>query len=63
MIRKFGVRYGATPRNKAFEIELVQKRPQKCPYCAKYKIKRIAAGIYNCQSCQKKFTGKAWSPK
>ena len=32
-----------------------------CVYCRKHKVKRLAVGIFECEKCEKKFTGKAYS--
>ena len=57
---KFGVRYGRTVRKKYQLIENLQRKAHKCPYCEKVKVKRVAKGIYECQKCNSKFTGKAY---
>ena len=57
---RFGARYGQKIRKKIAHIEAKQKKWQKCPYCAKFKVKRISSGIWQCKSCESKFTGKAY---
>ena len=57
---KFGVRYGRTIRKKFQLIEKLQRRAQKCPYCERIKVKRVAKGIYKCHKCDAKFTGRAY---
>jgi len=59
--KRFGVRYGATTKHRFASIEKEQKKPQICPYCSKPKAKRISYGIYACQKCDSKFTGKAYT--
>ena len=59
-VKRFGVRYGRTVKHKRGNIEREQKKPQICPYCKRPKAKRLSAGIYNCQKCNSKFTGKAY---
>lgn len=58
--KRFGPRYGRTVKFKLAKIEKQQKKPQICPYCDKPKAKRIAAGIYECNKCNAKFTGRAY---
>ncbi len=60
-VKRFGVRYGRTGKFKLAKIEKIQKAPQKCPYCNKFKAKRISVGLYVCHNCKSKFTGKAYS--
>ncbi len=59
-VKRFGVRYGATPKHKLAEIEKEQKKPQMCPYCAKPKAYKTSFGIFECGKCGSKFTGKAY---
>ena len=40
-----------------------EKGKHICPYCKAPKVKRIAAGIWECKKCNSKFTGKAYSIK
>ncbi|MEK6826815.1 MAG: 50S ribosomal protein L37ae [Nanoarchaeota archaeon] len=57
---RFGVRYGKTIRTKLFRVEKIQRKKQVCPYCKKPNAKRIATGIFQCNKCESKFTGKAY---
>ncbi|MEM4282097.1 MAG: 50S ribosomal protein L37ae [Candidatus Woesearchaeota archaeon] len=60
--KRFGVRYGATPKYKLAKIEeAYRKKPQDCPYCHKQAVKRIAYGIWGCRKCGAKLSGKAYS--
>ena len=59
---RFGARYGLKIRNKVRDIELIQKRKQKCPFCEKLTVKRLASGIWLCNHCDIKFAGKAYEP-
>ena len=59
---KFGARYGKTIRGKVAAIEAVQRRKHKCPYCERFTVRRVAAGIWECKKCHAKFTGKAYRP-
>jgi large subunit ribosomal protein L37Ae len=60
-VRRFGSRYGRTVRNKVDKIESMQRAKHMCPYCRKVKAKRISVGIWQCQSCNSKFTSKAYT--
>ncbi|MEM2956052.1 MAG: 50S ribosomal protein L37ae [Candidatus Pacearchaeota archaeon] len=57
---RFGVRYGKRIRESVVAVEKRQRQKQKCPYCKKQKVKRIAKGIWQCKKCNKKFTGGAY---
>lgn len=59
---RFGVRYGKKIRQLIIDIEQKQKIKHQCPYCSKWSIKRLAAGIFLCKSCNVKFAGKAYYP-
>ncbi len=59
---RFGVRYGRKIRQRVLEIEQKQKQKHKCPYCHAIKVKRLSTGIYKCNKCNSKFTGKAYTP-
>ncbi len=59
---RFGVRYGKKIKRKVLEIEKRQYQKQKCPYCNKLQVDRIASGIFTCKKCNSKFTGKAYWP-
>lgn len=58
---RFGVRYGKRLRTKIAEVEKRQRKKQKCPYCHRFQVKRLAAGIFHCKKCESKFTGKAYT--
>ena len=60
-VKRFGTRYGRTVKYKFAQIEAVQKKPQKCPYCLKLAAKRLAVGLFECKKCKAKFTSKAYS--
>ena len=59
---RFGVRYGKRIRQLVLDIEKKQKIKHKCPFCKKLNVKRLAKGIWECNKCNKKFTGKAYFP-
>lgn len=50
----FGARYGKRARIKYAEIDSVQRKKQKCPFC-KSTAKRLSKGIWQCKKCNKKF--------
>lgn len=52
--RGFGARYGKKARAKYGEVEALQRKKQKCPFCNST-AKRIGKGIWKCKKCKKKF--------
>jgi large subunit ribosomal protein L37Ae len=60
-VRRFGSRYGRRVRLKFGNIEKVQRELHKCPYCSYKKAKRLSVGIWQCEKCDAKFTGKAYT--
>lgn len=60
-VKRFGSRYGRTVRHKVGKIENLQRSKHLCPYCRKIKAKRLSVGIWECKSCNAKFTSKAYS--
>ena len=56
---KFGVRYGLRQRRRYIKIQ--EKKPKECPFCHKKGIKRIAAGIWYCPKCGRKWVGNAYT--
>ena len=61
--RRFGARYGPRSKHRLAKIEKVQRQKQVCPYCKKKGVKRLSLGIWQCQKCDSKFTGRAYSIK
>ena len=59
---RFGVRYGKRIRQKVSDIEKKQKLKHECPYCHKKTVKRLSVGIWQCNKCDAKFTGRAYVP-
>jgi large subunit ribosomal protein L37Ae len=57
---RYGARYGKKLKAKISNVEKIQRSSQKCPYCSRLAVKRIASGIYSCKKCDVKFTGKAY---
>lgn len=58
---RFGARYGGGVKHNFAKIDAEQKKKYKCPYCHNLKVKRVAAGIWQCRKCHAKFTGKAYT--
>ena len=56
---KFGTRYGL--RQKRRYNEIIDKKPKVCPFCHSKGLKRIAAGIWYCPKCKRKFVGNAYN--
>jgi large subunit ribosomal protein L37Ae len=60
--KRFGARYGKRVKDRLRAIEQESKvRRHKCPYCRKVKVKRLSVGIFECEKCHAKFTGRAYS--
>jgi large subunit ribosomal protein L37Ae len=59
--KRYGTRYGRRNREKAGILEQQYRKPQKCPYCKYVKVKRISSGIWQCEKCKAKFTGRAYT--
>jgi len=57
--KRYGVRYGRRLRDKVGKIEQ-ERRADNCPYCHYKKLDRIASGIWFCNKCESKFTGRAY---
>ncbi len=60
-VKRFGTRYGRTTRSKIAKIESNLKKKHVCPFCKKEGVKRVSTGIWECNKCGSKFTGKAYS--
>jgi len=60
---RFGSRYGVGIRKRVLKVEQQQKIKQKCPDCNLGKLKRKAAGVYQCSKCKKEFAGGAYIPE
>lgn len=63
MTGKYGPRYGTKTKKLILEIENKRKQEKICPYCERFSLKRIAAGIWYCKKCKAKFAGGAYFPK
>ncbi len=62
-VKRLGSRYGRRVRAKVGKIETEQRRKHKCPYCNKIAVRRVSFGIWECEKCNSKFTGRAYTPK
>ena len=60
---RFGSRYGVGIRRRVIKIEAMQKKKHKCPKCGFLRIKRLAAGIFECQKCKARLAGGAYLPE
>ncbi|MBI4441092.1 50S ribosomal protein L37ae [Candidatus Woesearchaeota archaeon] len=60
--KRFGARYGRRVKELFENAEKEQRKLHKCPYCHAIKVKRTAVGIWGCQKCCAKFSGKAYVP-
>jgi len=60
---RFGPRYGTRTKKILLQIERLQKQKQECPFCERKSLKRVAAGIWKCKKCGKKFAGAAYFPR
>ncbi|NOZ81433.1 MAG: 50S ribosomal protein L37ae [DPANN group archaeon] len=61
--KRLGSRYGRRVRHKLKDIEILQKKSYKCPYCNAIRVRRLAAGIWQCSKCKAKFANKAYTVK
>ncbi|MFP4568062.1 MAG: hypothetical protein ACLFN8_03895 [Candidatus Woesearchaeota archaeon] len=59
--KRFGPRYGRTVKQKVAKIEALAKKSYKCPFCSAPKVKKQAAGIWECGKCGKVFASKAYT--
>jgi large subunit ribosomal protein L37Ae len=57
---RFSSRYGVGIRKRMLKVEQKQKNLTVCPFCGFDKIKRKAAGLFECSKCESKFTGGAY---
>jgi large subunit ribosomal protein L37Ae len=57
---RFGARYGRKVRDNLVKVEVKQRTKQKCPFCEKLGVKRLAKGIWHCPKCDKKFASNTY---
>ena len=60
-VKRLGSRYGLGVKKKLGKVEALKKSTKECPYCNYPALERLAAGIWYCKKCKKKFTGKAYT--
>ena len=58
---RFGARYGKTLRVKLATIEQQQRQKHQCQ-TVKISSQAVSLGIYECNHCDVKFTGRAYVP-
>ena len=59
--KRFGARYGRTVKQKVAKVEALAKKSYKCPFCSAIRVKKKAAGIWECSKCEKTFASKAFT--
>ncbi|MCW8965517.1 MAG: 50S ribosomal protein L37ae [Candidatus Pacearchaeota archaeon] len=57
---RFGARYGKKVKDNLVKVESKQRQKQKCPFCEKLGVKRLAKGIWKCSKCDKKFASNTY---
>jgi len=60
---RYGARYGVGIRKRTLKIEAKQKAEHNCPNCSAPRVKRKAAGIFECRKCGFEFAGGAYFPE
>ena len=59
---RFGARYGVSVRRRAGSALSKKSRKYTCPSCHYAKVRRKAAGIWECRKCSHTFSGGVWEP-
>ncbi|MCU0799527.1 MAG: 50S ribosomal protein L37ae [Candidatus Thermoplasmatota archaeon] len=59
---RYGARYGLSVKKQMKAVEKNKGAKYACPRCSKVNVKRVASGIWECRSCELKFTGGAYQP-
>jgi len=57
---RFGSHYGVGIRKRVLKVEERQNKKAVCPFCKFKKIRRKAAGLFECRKCGAEFTGGAY---
>jgi large subunit ribosomal protein L37Ae len=63
MAGKYGPRYGVTIRKRIREVSRHRQKPQQCPECQHYSVKRESSGIWKCRHCDLVFAAAAYSTR
>lgn len=58
---KYGVRYGSSLRRQVKKLEVQQHATYNCSFCGKTCVKRGAAGVWSCSSCNRTIAGGAYT--
>jgi large subunit ribosomal protein L37Ae len=56
----YGSRYGVGIRKRLLKVAARQKNLSACPSCGFSRVKRTAAGLFECSKCGAEFTGGAY---
>mgnify|MGYP001156844600 FL=1 len=59
---RYGARYGVSVRRRAGSALAKKSRKYTCPSCHYPKVRRKAAGIWECRKCDHTFSGGVWEP-
>ncbi len=57
---RFGSRYGKKIRDKIILIARKERKRYYCPRCSRTRVRRIAAGIWECEWCGTKYASRAY---
>ncbi len=60
---RFGARYGTRVRARVKAVEERMREDHACPQCEAKKVSRVGPGVWKCDRCGRKFTGKAYVPE
>ena len=60
---RFGSRYGVGVKKRVLAVEIRQNQEPSCPFCGFAKVRREAAGLFNCKKCEARFAGGAYEPQ
>jgi len=59
--KRYGTRYGPRNKEKVSILEQQHRGKHKCPFCNYEKVIRLSRGIWQCEKCNIKFAGKAYT--